>query len=58
MAGIGERGNFLTADPASYEATLDIDLRAVVTGIRLAATAMLEQEGGGHIISVASAAGE
>jgi NAD(P)-dependent dehydrogenase (short-subunit alcohol dehydrogenase family) len=36
---------------------LDIDLRAVVTGIRLAAAAMLEQGGGGHIISVASAAG-
>eukprot|EP00879_Flechtneria_rotunda_P012556 GHRR01013111.1.p1 GENE.GHRR01013111.1~~GHRR01013111.1.p1 ORF type:complete len:519 (+),score=205.96 GHRR01013111.1:42-1598(+) len=58
-AGIGERGDFL--DPAAttetLEMTLDVDLTAVISGMRLAAQSMIALGKGGHIISLASAAG-
>lgn len=59
-AGIGERGDFLDPNRSteSLERTLDVDLRAVMTGARLAAQAMIAAGNGGRIISLASAAGE
>lgn len=56
-AGIGEKNDFLTSTDYSHELTLDVDLRAVVTGARLAATAMMNNNQGGNIIALASAAG-
>uniref|UniRef100_A0A383V8Q9 Alcohol dehydrogenase-like N-terminal domain-containing protein n=1 Tax=Tetradesmus obliquus TaxID=3088 RepID=A0A383V8Q9_TETOB len=58
-AGIGERGDYL--DPAiateALEKTLDVDLRAVVSGARLLAQLMVQRGNGGRIITLASAAG-
>lgn len=58
-AGIGERGDYL--DPAitteALEKTLDVDLRAVVSGARLLAQLMVQRGKGGRIITLASAAG-
>eukprot|EP00775_Hariotina_reticulata_P002617 gene2617-2918_t len=58
-AGIGERGDFLDTSNVTeaLEKTLDVDLRAVITGARLAAQAMIAGQQGGRIISIASAAG-
>jgi NAD(P)-dependent dehydrogenase (short-subunit alcohol dehydrogenase family) len=58
-AGIGERGDFLDSTPESdtWQKTLDVDLRAVLVGMRAAAQAMRGLGRGGRILSVASAAG-
>jgi NAD(P)-dependent dehydrogenase (short-subunit alcohol dehydrogenase family) len=40
-AGIGERGDMIWCKGDSWQQTLDVDLRAVMEGVRLAARAML-----------------
>ena len=40
-AGIGERGDLIWCKGDSWQQTLDVDLRAVMEGVRLAARAML-----------------
>ena len=58
-AGIGERGDFLDSKPESqiWQKTLDVDLRAVLVGMRIAGQMMRDLGRGGRILSVASAAG-
>ncbi|KAF6251901.1 subtilase family-domain-containing protein [Scenedesmus sp. NREL 46B-D3] len=58
-AGIGERGDYLDPSIAAeaLEKTLDVDLRAVVSGARLIAQLMVDGGSGGRIITLASAAG-
>jgi NAD(P)-dependent dehydrogenase (short-subunit alcohol dehydrogenase family) len=52
-AGIMPTGRFVDQDDAIVEATVDINLRGVMTGAKLALPAML-QRGSGHIVNVAS----
>jgi short-subunit dehydrogenase len=58
-AGIGERGDYLdtSVTTAALEKTLDVDLRAVVSGARLVAQLMVQAGKGGRILTLASAAG-
>jgi short-subunit dehydrogenase len=58
-AGIGERGDYMDASvsTAALEKTLDVDLRAVVSGARLIAQLMVHGGRGGRILTLASAAG-
>ncbi|KXZ55591.1 hypothetical protein GPECTOR_2g1141 [Gonium pectorale] len=51
-AGIGERGDVFNPSNAGWQATLDVDLTAVLHGVRAAAELMTE---GGAILTVASA---
>ncbi|KAK9864706.1 hypothetical protein WJX84_011382 [Apatococcus fuscideae] len=46
-AGIAETGDFLDMNNASWLRTLDINLTAVLVGIRLAAAAMIQQKSKG-----------
>eukprot|EP00878_Enallax_costatus_P038131 GHUV01043290.1.p1 GENE.GHUV01043290.1~~GHUV01043290.1.p1 ORF type:complete len:149 (+),score=34.72 GHUV01043290.1:1-447(+) len=58
-AGIGEHGDFLDSDMTTeaLEKTLDVDLRAVITGVRYASQAMITAGIGGRLSSIASSAG-
>jgi NAD(P)-dependent dehydrogenase (short-subunit alcohol dehydrogenase family) len=58
-AGIGERGDYMdsSVSTADLEKTLDVDLRAVVSGARLIAQLMVQGGKGGRILTLASAAG-
>ncbi|GLC40673.1 hypothetical protein PLESTB_000034100 [Pleodorina starrii] len=51
-AGIGERGPFFDPANTGWQTTLDVDLTAVLYGIKIAAELM---SGGGTILAVASA---
>ena len=55
-AGVAGLGGFLEQGEASFERVLDIDLRALVRGTRLALETM-EQVGSGWIVNMASVAG-
>jgi NAD(P)-dependent dehydrogenase (short-subunit alcohol dehydrogenase family) len=52
-AGIMPTGRFVDQDDAIVDATVDINLRGVMTGAKLALPGML-QRGSGHIVNVAS----
>jgi len=57
-AGITERGEDLFAvDATRWEAVLEVDLKSVILGTRLAVQHMRRQGGGGVIINTASMAG-
>jgi NAD(P)-dependent dehydrogenase (short-subunit alcohol dehydrogenase family) len=58
-AGIGERGDYMDPNTATeaLERTLDVDLRAVVSGARVIVQQMVKNGKGGRIITLASAAG-
>jgi NAD(P)-dependent dehydrogenase (short-subunit alcohol dehydrogenase family) len=57
-AGISELGEDLFAEGAHvWERVLDIDLRAVILGTRLAVRTMRSQGGGGAVVNTASMAG-
>lgn len=61
-AGIGERSDLVWGEPAgAWQATLDINLRAVAEGVRLAVRAMTggqpDRKCGGAILVTASAGG-
>ena len=55
-AGIMPLGPLLEQGEASIDTTLEVNLRAVVTGTRLVAPGMVER-GRGHVVNVASAVG-
>jgi len=55
-AGIMPTGLFADEDPTMTDRILDINLRGVITGSRLATTRFTRQ-GGGHLINIASLAG-
>jgi NAD(P)-dependent dehydrogenase (short-subunit alcohol dehydrogenase family) len=55
-AGIMFVGDFLTMDDATVDLQLDVNLRGVLTGMRLAGIRMRERRDG-HIVNVASVAG-
>jgi NAD(P)-dependent dehydrogenase (short-subunit alcohol dehydrogenase family) len=55
-AGVTSGGMFPDVSPAQWGRTLDINLRAVITGTQLAITA-LKKRGGGVILNTASIAG-
>ena len=52
-AGIMPTGRFVDQDDAVVEATVDINLRGVLIGTKLALPGMLER-GSGHVINIAS----
>ena len=52
-AGIMPTGRFADQDDAVVDATIDVNLRGVMTGTKLALPGMLER-GSGHIVNVAS----
>jgi len=52
-AGIMPTGRFVDQDDAIVEATVDINLRGVLIGTKLALPGMLER-GSGHVINIAS----
>ncbi|MEW5301523.1 MAG: hypothetical protein WDW36_004380 [Sanguina aurantia] len=54
-AGIGERGDFFSVKNTGWQRTLDVDLTAVLHGIRCATLAMQACGSSGSILSVASA---
>lgn len=56
-AGIAEQMDFIYGEGDKWEATLDIDLRAVMIGARLAVRHMLDLKRPGAVISVSSASG-
>ncbi|KAJ9521610.1 hypothetical protein QJQ45_008949, partial [Haematococcus lacustris] len=56
-AGIGERGDLFAADNQGWQLTLDVDLTAVILGIRLAVLALQSSGLSGTIVSIASAGG-
>jgi NADP-dependent 3-hydroxy acid dehydrogenase YdfG len=55
-AGVAPRGTFVGLDPAVHDLVVDINLRGVLNGMRLALPGMVER-GRGHIVNVASLAG-
>lgn len=55
-AGIMPTGSFLDEDPAMTERVLDVNVRAVMTGCRLAGRRFVAR-GTGHLVNVASLAG-
>mmetsp|Transcript_28821 Transcript_28821/g.73503 ORF Transcript_28821/g.73503 Transcript_28821/m.73503 type:complete len:670 (-) Transcript_28821:412-2421(-) len=55
-AGIGERGDVFDPANGAWQRTMDIDLTAVIAGVRAAALAM-GPTGGGSVVAIASAGG-
>jgi len=55
-AGVAPAGQFVDADPDALDCILDVNLRGVVNGMRLALPAMLGR-GSGHIVNIASLSG-
>ena len=55
-AGIAPAGRFVDLDPAVIDLVVDVNLRGVVNGMRLALPAMIER-GSGVVINIASLAG-
>lgn len=55
-AGIMLVGDFLTMDDDTIDAQLDVNLRGVLTGMKLAGIGMRERRSG-HIVNIASVAG-
>jgi NADP-dependent 3-hydroxy acid dehydrogenase YdfG len=56
-AGIMPLGAFLDEDPRTGDRTIDVNLRGVVYGMRLALPAMVKR-GSGHVVNVASMMGK
>ncbi|KAK9812689.1 hypothetical protein WJX72_002127 [[Myrmecia] bisecta] len=56
-AGVSEMGDVVTSEGSGWQKALDIDLRAVLVGARLAARIMTAQGRPGIILATASAAG-
>lgn len=56
-AGISERGDFFSMEPALWQQVIDIDLKAVIEATQLAVQHLRRQGGGGVIINTASMAG-
>lgn len=55
-AGIGVGGDFREMSRKHFERCIDVNIRGVVNGV-LAAYPLMVKQGGGHIVSTASAAG-
>jgi NAD(P)-dependent dehydrogenase (short-subunit alcohol dehydrogenase family) len=52
-AGVAPHGRFVELDPAALDCVLEVNLRGVVHGMRLALPAMIAR-GSGHIVNIAS----
>jgi NADP-dependent 3-hydroxy acid dehydrogenase YdfG len=55
-AGVAPAGRFLDLDPALLDLVVDVNLRGVLNGMRLALPAMIER-GSGLVVNIASLAG-